>query len=80
MGTAKVAITIDRELIGRIDALVKRRAFPNRSKAIQAAVKEKLERMERSRLSRECAKLEPKTEQTLADEGIGRDLDEWPDY
>lgn len=80
MAAAKVAITIDRALVSRIDALVKRRAFTNRSKAIQAAVEEKLARMDRSRLARECAKLDPKMEQALADEGIGRDLDEWPDY
>jgi len=42
MGTVKVAITIDEEILGKLDRLVKRRLFPSRSRAIQAAVQEKL--------------------------------------
>ncbi len=42
MGTMKVAITMDEEILGKLDRLVKRRLFPNRSRAIQAAVQEKL--------------------------------------
>jgi metal-responsive CopG/Arc/MetJ family transcriptional regulator len=49
MSTAKVAITIERELLVRLDRLVKSRRFPNRSRAVQEAVTEKLARMERSR-------------------------------
>ncbi len=44
-------------------AKVTRRKFPNRSREIQDAVREKLERIERSRLARECAKLDRVTEQ-----------------
>jgi len=80
MGTTKVAITIDRRLLGRLDALVKRKAFANRSRAIQQAVEEKLAQLDRSRLARECAKLDPRAEQTLAEQGLGRDLAEWPEY
>lgn len=78
--SAKVAITIDRRLLGRVDALVSQRAFPSRSSAIQKAVEEKLARIDRSRLARECAKLDPKAEQALADQGLDRDLAEWPEY
>jgi metal-responsive CopG/Arc/MetJ family transcriptional regulator len=80
MGASKVAVTIDRRLLDRLDALVKKKAFPNRSKAIQQAVEEKLARLDRSRLARECAKLDAKAEQALADEGLGRDLAQWPEY
>ncbi len=80
MGTTKVAITIDRRLLGRLDALVKRKAFANRSRAIQQAVEEKLAQLDRSRLARECAKLDPRAEQALAEQGLGRDLAEWPEY
>jgi Arc/MetJ-type ribon-helix-helix transcriptional regulator len=54
--------------------------FPNRSKAIQEAVEEKLKRMEKTRLAEECAKLDPKYEQTLAEEGFSSEIDEWPEY
>ena len=80
MSSTKVAISIDRRLLGRVDALVKQRKFPSRSRAIQDAVEEQLSRLERSRLARECAKLDPKAERAMADEGASGDLAEWPEY
>jgi Arc/MetJ-type ribon-helix-helix transcriptional regulator len=53
-----------------LDYLVKSNVFANRSTAIQEAVEEKLWRIEKSRLARECAKLDPKSEQSLAEEGF----------
>jgi metal-responsive CopG/Arc/MetJ family transcriptional regulator len=80
MSTAKVAITIDQITLTKLDRLVKAKMFPSRSKAIQAAVKDKLARLDRSRLARECAKLDPKFEQALADEGLSEELEQWPSY
>ena len=59
MRSVKVAITIDPDTLARVDGLVSRSVFANRSKAIQSAVAEKLARMERGRLASECAKLDP---------------------
>ena len=36
--------------------------------------------LERGRLALECAKLDPKFEKTLAEEGLGLELDAWPEY
>jgi len=80
MGSVKVAITIDSETLDRVDGLVARKVFPNRSRAIQSAVAEKLARMERGRLAAECAKLDPKFEKALAEEGLGQELEAWPVY
>jgi len=80
MSTANVAITIDRETLRRLDRLVKSRRFANRSRAVQEAVSEKLARMERSRLAEECAKLDRKAEQAMAEEGMTRDMEQWPEY
>ncbi len=80
MASAKVAISLDHEVLERLDHLVRRRVFPNRSKAIQEAIEEKLGRLERTRLARECAKLDPEFEKALADEGISGELAEWPEY
>ena len=80
MGAAKVAITIEEELLRRVDRLVAEKKFPNRSRAIQDAVKEKLERIDQGRLARECAKLNSRAEQNLADEGLVEDLNEWPEF
>jgi len=49
MATVKVAISIGDELLRRVDALVDKKIFPSRRKAIQEAVREKLERVNRSR-------------------------------
>jgi len=80
VGTAKVAITIDDETLQRLDRLVKEHVFPNRSKAIQEAVQDKIKRLEKTRLARECSKLDPSFEKALADEGISEDVNEWPEY
>ncbi len=80
MGSSKVAITLESELLEEVDALVKNHVFPNRSKAIQKAVEEKLQRMNRTLLARECANLDPKFEKSLAEEGLNEDLSEWPEY
>lgn len=80
MSSVKVAITIDRETLQRVDGLVSRRVYPNRSRAIQAAVAEKLSRLEHNRLATECAKLDPKFEKAFAEEGLGQELEAWPEY
>ena len=80
MGTTKVAITLDKEVLDRLDSLVKNRVFPNRSKAVQKAVEEKLKRLEQSRLARECAKLDPAFEKAMAEEGMSEELAKWPEY
>jgi len=80
MSTSKIAITLNSEVLSEVDALVKKRMFPNRSRAIQEAVKEKLERLSHSRLAQECSKLDPEQEQALAEEGLWEGLSEWPKY
>ena len=80
MAASKIAITIDDKTLKQLDILVKSNFFPNRSKAIQQAVIEKLMRIEKSRLAQECAKLDPEFEQSLAEEGFSSELEEWPQY
>jgi len=80
MGQAKVAISIDDALLSKVDILVSEKLFPNRSRAIQEAVREKLERLDRGRLARECANLNPDFEKSMAEEGMTTELNEWPQY
>jgi metal-responsive CopG/Arc/MetJ family transcriptional regulator len=70
MAASKIAISIEEDLLERLDALVSSRIFPNRSKAIQKAVQEKLTRLNKSRLARETAKLDPAVEKAMAEEGF----------
>jgi Arc/MetJ-type ribon-helix-helix transcriptional regulator len=78
MSTAKVAITIDKATLARLDQLVKRKVFPSPSSAIQQAISNKPARVERSRLARECARLDPRFEESLAEEGMSLEPHEWP--
>ena len=80
MPKAKVAITLDAELLDRVDELVARREFRNRSQAIETALAEKLMRARRTRLARECTKLNPADEKALAEEGLDGSVDAWPEY
>jgi metal-responsive CopG/Arc/MetJ family transcriptional regulator len=80
MAKAKVAISLDENILKRLDRLVKGAVFRNRSQAIQVAVTEKLERLKRSRLAQECAKLDPEFEKSLAEEGLSEELSQWPEY
>lgn len=80
MTAKKVAITVDQSLLNQLDRLVEQRVFPNRSRAIQVAIEEKLARLNRSRLAQECAKLNPAEEQALAEEGMEFELDTWSEY
>jgi metal-responsive CopG/Arc/MetJ family transcriptional regulator len=80
MSTAKIAITIDDKLVKKIDGLVEKRIFPSRSRAIQEAVSEKISRLDKSRLARECSKLDRAFEQQLAEEGLTSEIESWPEY
>lgn len=80
MTTSKIAITLDETLLQRIDRLVAEQVFPSRSRIIQDAVKEKLLHLDRGRLAREAAKLDPRFEQQLAEEGLTKDASAWPEY
>jgi metal-responsive CopG/Arc/MetJ family transcriptional regulator len=80
MATAKIAITLDDKLLQKIDLLVKKKVFPNRSRAIQKAVEEKIIRLNKSRLAKECAKLDAMFEQAMAEEGISAEIESWPEY
>ena len=66
-----IAITVDSELLEELDGLIARGRFPNRNRAIEGALAEKLQQDHRTRLARECDKLNPREEQALAEEGVG---------
>jgi Arc/MetJ-type ribon-helix-helix transcriptional regulator len=80
MASVKVAVTIDRDTLRQVDSLVARKVFPNRSRAVQAALAEKLARLRRGRLAAECARLDPAVEKAMAGEGLAQELRRWPEY
>jgi len=44
------------------------------------SIREKLARIDRSRLARESAKLDPAFEKAMAEEGVSGGLVGWPEY
>ena len=80
MPKTKVALTLDADLLEQVDELVAKRKFRNRSQAVEAALSDKLQRLARTRLAREAAKLTPTEEKRVADEGLADALDAWSEY
>ncbi|HEY3111793.1 MAG TPA: ribbon-helix-helix domain-containing protein [Chloroflexota bacterium] len=80
MPTAKVAVTIDRGLLGEVDRWVAAGEYPSRSSAVQAGLARlRGDRARRRRLLRELAKLDPHEERALADERLAAESP-WPPY
>jgi len=80
MTAAKIAISIDRGVLLRVDALVQAKRFRSRSEVFQTVISEQLSRFDDDLLARECEKLDPVEEQAFADIGLTADLSEWPAY
>ena len=78
MSATKIAISMDETLLQRLDRLVKTRSFRSRSQMV--AVSEKISRLDKGALARECAKLDRKSEQAMADEGLATEISAWPKY
>ena len=69
MVAAKVAVTIDRELLSEVDGWVTAGDYPSRSRALQAGLEALRDRRaRRRRLLRELAKLDPGEERALSEE------------
>lgn len=63
MATAKVAITLDTELLAATDELVKLGYFPSRSSAIAEALKKEIKNQQQERLAKEAVKLREEKEE-----------------
>jgi Arc/MetJ-type ribon-helix-helix transcriptional regulator len=77
--TVKVAISIDEHFLQELDRLVRSHVYPNRSKAIQDAVADKLARLKKTRLLRESRKLDPNEEHAVAEEWLSGE-EKWPEF
>ena len=74
----KIAVTLDPKTVADLDRWVKEGRYPNRSRALQSAVNLLSEREKRTRLARELAKLDPREEKLMAEQGLGDRT--WPEY
>lgn len=79
MPAAKIAVSLDPEALQEVDRLVAGGLFPSRSSLIQDAIAEKLRKLRRVRLARECAKLDIAVERASAEELFASEAP-WPEY
>ena len=76
MPTAKVAVTIDTDLLQEVDRWVRSGEFPSRSRVVQAALDQlRGQRARRKSLVAELAKLDPVEERRMADEWLPGEID-----
>lgn len=80
MPKTKIAVTMDADIVRRVDRLVRESRHSSRSSAIEAAVADHLERLARTSLAEACALLDPDEERALAEEGLSLETDSWPEY
>lgn len=76
----KAVITIKDDLLAEIDRWVADGRYPNRSRAIESAVAEKIERPPRKRLAKEVGTLDPSEERRLAEDGFVAGRETCPAY
>ena len=77
---SKIAITVSPLVLNRLDAWVQNEHYASRSNAIKQAVEAQLHRLERTRLSHQCALLDADEEQAMADVGLVLDAAAWPAF
>lgn len=80
MSMTKIAISINKDQLHQVDLYVKEKKFKNRSQVFQFSIDKVLKLLAHDRLAKECAKLDVKSEQEIADEGLSEDLNIWPKY
>jgi Arc/MetJ-type ribon-helix-helix transcriptional regulator len=70
----RFGITIDQKVLADVDRLVRNGTYASRSQVFEVAIKERLARMNRSRLALESAKLDKLEGRALADESYAADV------
>jgi Arc/MetJ-type ribon-helix-helix transcriptional regulator len=80
MSARQIPVTIDEAQLSLLDKLVSSGRFASRDDALREAVAELTFRFSHERLVRESEKLDPDEEVRLADEGLGGDAAQWPEY
>lgn len=78
MPSAKVAITLERDILSLVDQWVKEGRYPNRSRAIGGAIMERARHWNRNRLAQALMKLNSIEERALSEEHLSGE--EWPEY
>lgn len=79
MNASRIAVTLDAGALREVDELVRTGQYSSRSRLLEEAVLEKLDRLHHDLLTRECAKLDRAEEQAAAEEFLAGEA-AWPEY
>jgi Arc/MetJ-type ribon-helix-helix transcriptional regulator len=79
MSDPKIAVTLNASALREVDELVRTGKYSSRSRLLEEAVLEKLDRLHHDQLVRECAKLQPAEERAAAEEFLVGEA-AWPEY
>lgn len=79
MSVAKIAISLDRDLLKKLDALIDQEHLDSRSQIISQAIEAILQQRSRAAFERECEKLDPAEEQGMAEERYTSEV-EWEKF
>jgi len=80
MASAKIAITLEQECLKEIDLWVSEGRYPNRSRAIQEVLKEKIARWRKRRLISVLSQVVPEEERKSSEEGFETVNEVWDEY
>ena len=80
MNTVRLAVSLEKNILDQIDTLVKNKQYPSRSQLVRSALKEKISKLNKNRLVKECDKLDDKFEVKLSEESFFVENEEWPEY
>ena len=67
MATKRIVVTIELATLREVDKLVRAGRYPNRSKAVQVALRDQIARVRRIRLAQELSKMDPTEAKAIAD-------------
>ena len=67
MTQERIVVSVARDVLAQLDGLIANSVFASRSQAIEIALQEKLTRLKRRRLTKECSKLDPAFERAMAE-------------
>jgi metal-responsive CopG/Arc/MetJ family transcriptional regulator len=80
VASVKIAISLKKETLDRLDAVVASARFASRSRAVEEAIESLLRELDDREYEQAVALLDPEEERALAEEGMALDAAAWPSY
>ena len=80
MSTKKITVTLQENVVERLDSLVKNHHHKSRSKAVQIAINDYLKNMEKQKMYAQIDKMDLEEEMQVAEESLEAANEIWTEY